>query len=51
MLVFNVYENQYFLSQLWFEGSELVREVPMSRAEAEIAKKGTEAHVQLALGK
>lgn len=51
LLVFNVYGNQHFLSQLWIEGSDLGRSVPMSKAEVEIAKKGTETQVKLALGK
>ena len=50
-LVFNVYGNQHFLSQLWFEGSDLGRSVQMSKAEDEMAKKGTDTLVKLALGK
>jgi hypothetical protein len=50
-LEFNVYGNQYFLSQLWFEGSELGRSVVVSKAEAEIARQAREGHVMLAMKK
>jgi hypothetical protein len=34
-LIFHRYGNQYFLSQIWMEGSSTGREVPMSKAEKE----------------
>jgi hypothetical protein len=51
MLEFNVYGNQYFLSQVWFEGSELGRSVVTSKAEMEIASETGESHIQLAMKK
>jgi hypothetical protein len=37
-LVFNRYGNQYFLSQVWSEGSDYGRGLPPSKAEREIAR-------------
>lgn len=38
-LVFNRYGNQYFLSQVWEEGSTTAMQLPMSRAERKLAKR------------
>jgi hypothetical protein len=40
-LVFHRYGNRYFLAQLWIEGNNSGREVPISRQEREMAKKST----------
>jgi hypothetical protein len=37
-LVFNRYGSQYFLSQVWNEGSTVAMQLPKSRAERELAK-------------
>jgi len=38
-LVFHRYGSRYFLSQLWIEGNNLGREIPIGRPERELAKK------------
>ncbi len=38
-LVFHRYGSRYFLSQLWIEGNNLGREIPIGRQERELAKK------------
>lgn len=38
-LVFHRYGNEYFLSQVWAEGSSTGRELPKSHAERELARK------------
>ncbi len=48
-LVFNVYNNQYFLSKLVPAGSEIGREVPQGSAEREIASLTGHTQVLLAL--
>ncbi len=50
-LQFNVYGKQYFLANVWFQGDYVGRELIRSKAEIEMAKKGSESHVQLALKK
>ncbi|HEX6880087.1 MAG TPA: hypothetical protein VF135_06965 [Terriglobales bacterium] len=50
VMVFNLYGNQHFLANLWFEGKAEGRRVVMSRAEQEIAKQVGETKVELALG-
>src|SRR5258705_11307137 len=48
-LVFNNYDGQYFLSQIWSNGSNSGREVHVSRPESTLAKNGaTRARVVLA---
>ena len=37
-LVFHQYENQYFLAQICLQGEDTGRELPMTRAELELAK-------------
>ena len=37
-LVFTRYGDQYFLSQIWLEGSDIGRELPKSAREAELAR-------------
>lgn len=39
-LVFQRYGNRYFLRQIWTVGSDTGREVPMSKAEKELARSG-----------
>ena len=48
-LVFNVYGKQYFVSSLWFAGSQSGRSVLLSKAEQEIARQASEDHVVLAM--
>lgn len=50
VLVFNVYGNQHFLANVWFEGKSQGRRLVMSRAEQQIAKNASETKVELALG-
>jgi len=38
-LVFHRYGSRHFLSQLWIEGTNLGREIPIGRQERELAKK------------
>jgi hypothetical protein len=38
-LVFHRYGSRYFLAQLWIDGNNLGREVPISRQEREMAKR------------
>jgi len=38
-LVFHRYDDRYFLSQLWIEGQNRGREVPIGREERQIARK------------
>jgi hypothetical protein len=51
VLQFNVYGDQYFLSQLWFHGSEIGRSVVTSKAEMQVARQVRENRVELALKK
>lgn len=39
-LVFQRYGNRYFLRQIWAVGTDTGREVPMSKAERELARSG-----------
>jgi hypothetical protein len=43
-LVFHQYENQYFLAQVCIRGEETGRELPMTKAEREVAKELKHAH-------
>jgi hypothetical protein len=38
-IVFHRYDNQYFLAQIWVEGQNLGREVPIGRQERELARR------------
>ena len=38
-IVFHRYDNRYFLTQLWVEGQDRGREVPIGRQERELARK------------
>ncbi len=44
-LVFNVYGNHYFLSQIWMQGHDQGRELPMSAREKEQAEMAQAHHV------
>lgn len=44
-LVFNVYGNHYYLSQIWMEGYDQGRELPMSQREKEEAQMAQAHHV------
>jgi len=46
-LVFHRYGNRYFLSQIWVEGSDRVRELPKTDLESEIALDYTSQDVVL----
>jgi hypothetical protein len=46
---FNVYGKQYFVSNLWFQGSQSGRSVILSKAEQEIARQGPGSPVVLAM--
>jgi hypothetical protein len=43
-LVFHQYEHQYFLAQVCIRGEETGRELPMTKAELEVAKELKHAH-------
>lgn len=43
-LVFHQYENQYFLAQVCLRGEETGRELPMTKAELEVAKELKHTH-------
>jgi hypothetical protein len=47
-LVFHQYENQYFLAQVCLRGEETGRELPMTKAELEIAKGLKQTHTSQA---
>ena len=46
-LVFHRYGSQYFLSQLWIEGNNLGREIPIGRQERELAQKNGSDSMEL----
>ncbi len=48
-LEFNVYGKQYFVSNLWFQGSQTGRAVLLSKAEQEMAKQAHGSPVVLAM--
>jgi hypothetical protein len=51
-MVFDRYGDTYFLSEVWIGGDSLGRSLPLSRAERQLAKSGTERELAvLRLGK
>jgi hypothetical protein len=49
-LVFNKYDGQYFLSQIWTSGDNSGRELRMSRLEGELAKNGIQRETVVVAG-
>jgi Na+-translocating ferredoxin:NAD+ oxidoreductase RnfD subunit len=49
-LVFNSYEGQYFLSQIWNAGDNNGRELQVPRSERELAKKGIQRETIILTG-
>ena len=47
VLIFHRYGDQYFLEQVWTEGSRLGRQFPKSKIETQLAKKHTDHEVAM----